>query len=119
MFSGVWGGRGGHTENIPLNWHRTYQEVEADGGEPVVVDEGEDEGDAEEDHHVNIIEERVESVPSLLTEWTVKPHIEGVQEDSYYLQTYQNWHVQIPPPTPAKKIFQHFSRFYNQRNIDV
>ena len=105
----VWGGE--PTENVPLDWQGTYQEVEADGGETVVVDKGEDEGDAEEDHDVNIIEERIESVPSLLTERTVKPDIVGVQEDSHYLQSYQHWNMQISPPAPAKKIFQHFSIF--------
>ena len=104
------------TENIPLNWHRTYQEVEADWGETVVVDECEDEGDAEEDHHVDVIEERVESVPPLLTERTVEPDKEGVQEDSEDLQTYQYRDVKVPPPAPVEKIFQHFSRFYNQPN---
>ena len=96
------------TQNVPLDRQGPYEEVEADSCDAVVVEEGEYEGDAQEDHHVDVIEERVESVPPLLGQRTVEPDVEGVQEDDDYLQSYQDRDVQISPPTPCQKVFIHF-----------
>ena len=80
---------------------------------------------------MDIIEQGVNSVPSLLTnkeyqhqkepvlphlgQWTVKPDVVGVEDNNDQLQSNQNRHVQISPPAPSQKIF-HFSRFSNLKN---
>ena len=55
------------TENMNLNTRGPNQEVEAEGSEAQSPDEGQNESNTEENHHMNIIEEGDHCIPSILS----------------------------------------------------
>ena len=53
-----------------MDTQTTDEEVEADGGEGVVLQEAEDESDPDEDHHMHIVEQGAHCIPSCLKQKT-------------------------------------------------
>ena len=59
------------TQNVPLDTQCSYDEIEGESSEAVVLQEGQQEPNPQEDHHVDVIEQRIECVPLLLQEQVI------------------------------------------------
>ena len=84
---------------MPLNTERADYEVKTNGGEAVIVEEGEKEANAKEDHHVDIIEQRVEGVPLLLRPRIILEfYIERVENEDDDLKNEDDGNMEVFPP---------------------
>ena len=117
------------TQYVPLDTQCSDDDIKTKSSEAVVLQEGQQESDPEENHHVDVIEQRIVGVPFLLNfqissssfqilfnltpRSIIEFDISSIENEKDDLNNNKQGNVEILPPGPVEqKFYKHFRLSY-------